>query len=45
MIQFCKGIKTLTESISSLAPKTWELVPYEIKNAKSLDIYKEKIKI
>ena len=45
MIQFCKGIKTLTESISSLTPKTWKLVPCEIKNANSLDIYKEKIKI
>ena len=29
-----------TESISSLAPKIWE-----IKNAKSLDIFKEKIKL
>ena len=29
-----------TESISSLAPKVWE-----IKNAKSLDIFKEKIKL
>ena len=33
-----------TESISSLAPKLWELVPSEIKSAKSLNIFKEKIK-
>ena len=31
-----------TESISSCAPKIWEIVPCEIKNAKSLDIFKEK---
>ena len=34
-----------TESISSLAPKIWEIVPCKIKNAKSLDIFKEKIKL
>ena len=28
-----------TESISFLAPKIWEIVPCEIKNAKSLDIF------
>ena len=28
-----------TESISSLAPKIWEIVPCEIKNAKSRDIF------
>ena len=28
-----------TESISSPAPKIWEIVPCEIKNAKSLDIF------
>ena len=33
-----------TESISSLAPKLWELVPSEIKSAKLLNIFKEKIK-
>ena len=33
-----------TESISSLAPKIWEIAPCETKNAKSLDIFKEKIK-
>ena len=32
-----------TETISSLATKMWALVPCEIKNAKSLDIFKEKI--
>ena len=32
-----------TESISSLAPKLWELIPSEMKNAK-LNIFKEKIK-
>ena len=31
-----------TESISSLAPKLWELIPSEIKRAKSLNIFKEK---
>ena len=33
-----------TESISSLAPKLWELIPSEIKRAKLLNIFKEKIK-
>ena len=33
-----------TESISSLAPKLWELIPSEIKRTKSLNIFKEKIK-
>ena len=33
-----------TESISSLAPKIWELIPNEIKSAKLLNIFKEKIK-
>ena len=28
-----------TESISSVAPKIWEIVTCEIKNAKSLDIF------
>ena len=31
-----------TESISSLAPKIWEIVPCEIENAKSLDIFLKK---
>ena len=33
-----------TESVSSLAPKLWELIPSEIKSAKLLNIFKEKIK-
>ena len=33
------------ESISSLAPKILEIVPCEIKNAKSLDIFEVKIKL
>ena len=33
-----------TESISSLFPKLWELIPSEIKSAKSVNIFKEKIK-
>ena len=33
-----------TESISSLAPRLWELIPREIKNGISLNIFKEKIK-
>ena len=32
-----------TESLSSLAPKLWELIPSEIKSAKSRNIFKEKI--
>ena len=33
-----------TESISFLAPKLGELIPREVKQAKSLDFFKEKIK-
>ena len=33
-----------TESISSLAPKIWELVPSDIRSADSLEIFKVKIK-
>ena len=33
-----------TESISSLAPKIWELILSTIRNAKSLGKFKEKIK-
>ena len=33
-----------TESISSLAPKIWELIPNDIRSANSLGIFKEKIK-
>ena len=30
-----------TESITSLAPKLWELIPSEIKSTKSLNIFKK----
>ena len=33
-----------TESISSLAPKIWELIPSDISSSNSLGIFKEKIK-
>ena len=33
-----------TESISSLAPKVWELIPSDIRSANSQGIFKEKIK-
>ena len=33
-----------TESISSLAPKIWELIPSDIRSANSLGIFKEKLK-
>ena len=33
-----------TESISSIAPKIWELIPSHIRSANSLEIFKEKIK-
>ena len=32
-----------TESISSLAPRTWELIPSDIRDANSLGIFKGKI--
>ena len=32
-----------TETISSLAPKIWELIPSDIRSANSLEIFKEKI--
>ena len=34
-----------TESISYLAPKIWELIPTDIKNCKSLNCFKSKIKL
>ena len=34
-----------TESISSLAPKLWELILSNVRNANSLGIFKEKIKL
>ena len=33
-----------TESVTSLAPKLWELISSEIKSAKSINIFKAKIK-
>ena len=33
-----------TESISSLAPKIWELIPSDIRSPNSLEIFKEKVK-
>ena len=33
-----------TESISSLAPRIWELIRGDIRNANSLEIFKVKIK-
>ena len=33
-----------TESISSLAPKMWEILPKEIKDSDTLQIFKAKIK-
>ena len=33
-----------TESISSLAPKIWKLIPSDIRSINSLEIFKEKIK-
>ena len=33
-----------TESISLVAPKTWELIPSDFRSANSLGILKEKIK-
>ena len=33
-----------TESISSLTPKIWELIPSDIRSANSLEIFTEKIK-
>ena len=34
-----------TETISSLAPKVCEIVPYKIRNAKSIDTFLKKIKL
>ena len=33
-----------TESLFSLAPKIWELIPSDIRSVNSLGIFKEKIK-
>ena len=42
-----RGVKSVrygTESISSLAPKIWEVLPNEIKDSDTLQIFKAKIK-
>ena len=39
-----RAVYSGTESISSLAPKIWELIPSTIRNANSLGKFKEKIK-
>ena len=39
-----KSVRYGTESISSLAPKIWEILPNEIKDSDTLQIFKAKIK-
>ena len=39
-----KSMRYGTESISSLAPKIWEILPNEIKDSDTLQIFKAKIK-
>ena len=39
-----KSVRYGTESISSLALKIWEILPNEIKDLDTLQIYKAKIK-
>ena len=39
-----KSMRYGTESISSLAPKIWEILPNEIKDSETLQIFKAKIK-
>ena len=39
-----KSVRYGTESISSLAPKIWEILPNEIKDSDTLQIFKVKIK-
>ena len=39
-----KSVRYGTESISSLAPKIWEILPNEIKDSDILQIFKAKIK-
>ena len=39
-----KSVRYGTESISFLAPKTWEILPNEIKDSDTLHIFKAKIK-
>ena len=39
-----KSVRYGTESISSLAPKIWEILPNEIKDSDTSQIFKAKIK-
>ena len=39
-----KRVKYLTEAVSYFAPKVWSLAPEAIKNSKSLDAFKSKIR-
>ena len=39
-----RSLYFVTETISSLAPKNWQLVPNTIKNATSLELFKKQIK-
>ena len=39
-----KSVRYSTESISSLAPKIWEILPNKIKDSDTLQIFKAKIK-
>ena len=39
-----KSVRHGTESISSLAPKIWEILPNEIKDSNTPQIFKAKIK-
>ena len=39
-----KSVRCGTESMSSLAPKIWEILPNEIKDSDTLQIFKAKIK-
>ena len=39
-----RTVKYGTETIRNMGPKTWELVPKEIKNSKSLQEFKKRIK-
>ena len=39
-----KSVRYGTESISSLAPKIWEILPNEIKDSGTLQIFEAKIK-
>ena len=39
-----KSVRYCTESISSLTPKIWEILPNEIKDSDTLQIFKAKMK-